>query len=293
MKINSTRRRRAGRKQRGLQKEQHQRKQHTQAHTHPHTLAQSLSELSLSRENRLCRKHFSAAAPAEIFNAATTTATSARIRAQERNQEPKPRTDRAQTRAKQTRPSPVPSRGFPGTWFQHNSVYQRINGACQWHTYHTHSHTRTPAHTHSHGHMPPEAKGPSCTFPVYCGRQQTVLSSPFPVLTALLSILFSAAQFSLFAIADGSSTLKTNAKFVENTRTHTHTHSTYVFWFRVWFGCGFCAEHKRKVLKLASRPTARQICEAVRVCIGVCVSWCVFVYVGVCVCVAERLRKLL
>lgn len=82
-------------------------------------------------------------------------------------------------------------------------------------------------HTHSHGHMPPEAKGPSCTFPVYCGRQQTVLSSRFPVLIALLSILFSAAQFSLFAIADGSSTLKTNAKFVENTRTHTHTQRMY------------------------------------------------------------------
>lgn len=103
VKINSTRRRRsAGPKQRGLQKEQHQRKRHTLAHTH------TRSELSLSRENRLCRKHFSAAAPAEIFNA-TTTATSARISAQERTKNH----TQTQTSPDQTSPSPAPSRGFP------------------------------------------------------------------------------------------------------------------------------------------------------------------------------------
>lgn len=100
VKINSTRRRRsAGPKQRGLQKEQHQRKRHTLAHTH------TRSELSLSRENRLCRKHFSAAAPAEIFNA-TTTATSARISAQERTKNPHPNPD--QPRPDQPEPSSVP-----------------------------------------------------------------------------------------------------------------------------------------------------------------------------------------
>lgn len=138
------------------------------------------------------------------------------------------------------------------------------------HTRHTHPHT----HTYSHGHMPPEAKGPSCTFPVYCGRQQTVLSSLF----SLRCSQFSAAQLSLFAIAEGSSTLKRMPNLLR-IPTHTNTHSTYVFWFKVWFGCGFCAEHKGKVLKLASRPTVRQICQAVCVCIGVCVCVCF----GMCV----------
>lgn len=85
--------------------------------------------------------------------------------------------------------------------------------------------------------------------------------SVFFSLSLSLSILRSlSSRFSLYAIAVGSSTLKPNAKFVENPHKHTHTNYIHTRYIYIYADADSDlvshAEHKEKVLKTASRPTA-------------------------------------